>query len=72
VAISEIAARLLALAGTDLRLVTDPELIRPVDVPVLRGDPSRLESATGWKPTIPLDDTLQDVLDYWEARPVDG
>jgi GDP-4-dehydro-6-deoxy-D-mannose reductase len=69
VAVSEVAARLLALAGTDLELVTDPELVRPVDVPVLRGDPALLEAATGWKPEIPLDDTLHDVLSYWEAQP---
>ncbi len=67
VAVAEVAERLLALAGADLELVTDPELVRPVDVPVLRGDPSRLEKATGWTPTISLDDTLADVLAYWEA-----
>jgi len=68
VALSEIAARLLALDGSDLELVTDPALVRPVDVPVLRGDPTLLETATGWKPEIPLDETLKDVLSYWEER----
>jgi GDP-4-dehydro-6-deoxy-D-mannose reductase len=72
VPIAEIADRLLAQTGSDLRLVTDPSLVRPVDVPVLRGDGSRLEEATGWKPTIPLDDTLRDVLDYWESQPAEG
>ena len=38
VAMSEVAAQLLELAGTDLALETDPALVRPVDVPVLRGD----------------------------------
>jgi GDP-4-dehydro-6-deoxy-D-mannose reductase len=69
VAVSEVAARLLELAGSDLELVTDPALVRPVDVPVLRGDPSLLEATTGWKPSIPLDDTLRDVLASWEAQP---
>jgi GDP-4-dehydro-6-deoxy-D-mannose reductase len=68
VAMRDLAARLLELADADLELVTDPELVRPVDVPVLRGDPARLEEATGWKPAIPLDDTLRDVLADWEAR----
>jgi GDP-4-dehydro-6-deoxy-D-mannose reductase len=72
VPIADVADRLLALAGSDLHLVTDPALVRPVDVPVLRGDGSRLEGATGWKPTIPLDDTLRDVLDYWESQPAEG
>lgn len=62
VAISDVAHTLMALAGVDLRLVTDPALVRPVDVPVLRGDPSRLAAATGWAPLISLDETLRDVL----------
>ncbi|MGH8981461.1 MAG: GDP-mannose 4,6-dehydratase [Acidimicrobiales bacterium] len=62
VAIAEVADRLMALCGVDLRLVTDPDLVRPVDVPVVCGDPTRLEETTGWKPEIPLDDTLRDVL----------
>jgi GDP-4-dehydro-6-deoxy-D-mannose reductase len=67
VAISEVAAQLLSLAGAELELVTDPELVRPVDVPVLRGDASLLQAATGWQPTIPLATTLADVLTSWEA-----
>jgi GDP-4-dehydro-6-deoxy-D-mannose reductase len=68
VAIGDIADRLLALAGAELALVVDPALVRPVEVPVLRGDPSRLRAATGWEPTVPLDQTLADVLSYWQGR----
>jgi GDP-4-dehydro-6-deoxy-D-mannose reductase len=60
--IAEVANRLLALAGTSLTLETDPSLIRPVDIPVLRGDATKLIEATGWAPVIPLDVTLADVL----------
>jgi GDP-4-dehydro-6-deoxy-D-mannose reductase len=67
VAISEVADQLLELAQADLELIVDPELVRPVDVPVLRGDPSRLHQATGWSATIPLATTLADVLTSWEA-----
>ena len=62
VSIEEIAARLLRLAAVDLELEVDPELFRPVEVPVLLGDPSRLAAATGWKPEYDLDQTLADVL----------
>jgi GDP-4-dehydro-6-deoxy-D-mannose reductase len=68
VSIGEIAARLLALAEVDLELIPDPDLIRPVDLPVLRGDLSKLTDATGWQPKIPLDETLRDVLAYWDAQ----
>ncbi len=62
VAIADVVARLMALCGVELEMVTDPELVRPVDTPVLRGDPARLAAATGWAPEIGLDDTLRDVL----------
>jgi GDP-4-dehydro-6-deoxy-D-mannose reductase len=68
VAIDDIARRLLALAGSDLALEVDRERLRPVDVPVVRGDPSRLMDATGWRPEIPLDTTLADTLAYWRSE----
>ena len=51
-----------------MRFETDPELLRPVDVPVLRGDHARLTEATGWEPEIPLAQTLTDLLDDWRTR----
>ena len=62
VAILEVAQRLMAICGVDLELVADPELVRPVDVPVLVGDPERLRSATGWVPEVSLDGTLRAVV----------
>jgi GDP-4-dehydro-6-deoxy-D-mannose reductase len=68
VAMSDVAQRLLALAGVNLALVPDPDLMRPVDVPVLRGDASKLRAITGWEPRVDLDETLRDVLDHWRER----
>jgi GDP-4-dehydro-6-deoxy-D-mannose reductase len=65
IVIGDLAQRLIDLSGVTLELRTGAVEFRPVDVPVLRGDASRLEAATGWKPEIPLDDTLRDVLAYW-------
>lgn len=69
VEIADLAHRLLAMAKRPMRLVVDPERQRPVDVPVLRGDCSKLQAATGWRPEIPLDQTLADVLDDWRSQP---
>jgi len=68
VSIREIADGLLELAGNALEFETDPSLVRQVEVPVLRGDPTRLTSATGWKPEIPLEQTLADVLAFWRQH----
>jgi len=67
ISIREIADGLLGLAGTSLEFETDPSLVRPVEVPVLRGDPGRLADATGWAPAVPLEQTLADVLAYWRT-----
>jgi GDP-4-dehydro-6-deoxy-D-mannose reductase len=68
VSIAEVADRLLRLAGAELTLVPNSELMRPVDVPVVRGDPTRLQKATGWEPEFDLDTTLRDVLDQWRQK----
>jgi GDP-4-dehydro-6-deoxy-D-mannose reductase len=68
VSVSEIADRLIGMAARPMRLEFDPARARPVDVPVLRGDNSKLRAATGWAPEIPLDTTLADVLDDARRR----
>lgn len=62
VSIGEIADRLVARAGNRLEIVVDAALVRPVDVPRLVGDPTKLTTATGWSPQHTLDDTLDAVL----------
>jgi len=62
VAMEDVVRMLLEVAGADLEVEVDPALLRPVDVPVLRGDAGRLHTATGWAPEIPLDRTLADVV----------
>ncbi len=64
VSVREVADRLLARAHRPIRLVSDPELVRPVEVPRLVGSNARLREATGWSPEIALDETLGDVLQY--------
>jgi GDP-4-dehydro-6-deoxy-D-mannose reductase len=68
VTVREVADTMLATSDAPLELVVDPELVRPVDVPRLVGDPARLRAATGWEPEIPLDETLRDVLTAARAR----
>jgi GDP-4-dehydro-6-deoxy-D-mannose reductase len=68
VSVRDIAERLVASARRVLRLTVDPELVRPVEVPRLVGDVSRLRATTGWAPEITLEQTLAEVLDDARAR----
>ncbi len=68
IAIADVALQLQSLAGVELRFEVDPELNRPVDVPVVRGDFTKLHEATGWEPSLSLEQTLLDVLEQWSER----
>jgi len=46
----------------------DPARLRPSDVPALRGSAEKIEKAVGWRPTIPLEKTLTDLLEFWRHR----
>ena len=65
VTIGELLDRLIAQCRVPVSVEIDPERLRPVDVPTLVCDATRFRSWTGWRPTIPLNDTLRDMLDYW-------
>ncbi|MEY2473430.1 MAG: GDP-4-dehydro-6-deoxy-D-mannose reductase, partial [Actinomycetota bacterium] len=66
--IADVADRMLALSERSMKLVVDPSLVRPVEVPALVGNNSRLRAATGWSPIFAFDDTLRALLDDWRAR----
>jgi GDP-4-dehydro-6-deoxy-D-mannose reductase len=68
VAVEDVARRLIELSGVDAEVRVVPERVRAVEVPELRGDPSKLVAATGWGRERSLDETLRDVLDGWRAE----
>jgi GDP-4-dehydro-6-deoxy-D-mannose reductase len=65
---SDLLARLQALAGTPFPTKVDPNRQRPSDVPCAIGDASKLREATGWAPRRSIDDMLARLLEYWRAR----
>jgi len=65
---SEILNRLIALARIDVNVQSDPDRMRPSDVPLVVGDARRIREELGWTPAIPIDRTLEDLLDFWRAH----
>lgn len=61
--IGDILDTLLGLARIAIRVERDQGLMRPSDVPVAAGDATLAGSLLGWRPRIPWDETLGDVLD---------
>jgi GDP-4-dehydro-6-deoxy-D-mannose reductase len=66
--IGEVLEILLAASTAKVEVRVDPARLRPADVPAQVGDPARLCHATGWRPEIPLERSLADLLQDWRGR----
>jgi GDP-4-dehydro-6-deoxy-D-mannose reductase len=64
----DIVDGLLKAAGSQASLKQDPARMRPSDNPDIYGDHAKLSQATGWKPEITLETTLEDVIADWRSR----
>lgn len=68
VKISHMLDILLGYSKVKVEIKQDPARMRPSEVPVLVGDNSKFRKQTGWKPSIPFEKTMKDLLDYWRER----
>jgi GDP-4-dehydro-6-deoxy-D-mannose reductase len=66
--IGDVLETLIGRARVKVDVRVDAARLRPNDNPLVLGSPDRLMRATGWQPAIPLDRTLQDLLDDWRER----
>jgi GDP-4-dehydro-6-deoxy-D-mannose reductase len=66
--IRDLLELLIKISGVRVEVRVDETRLRPADIPVLVGDPEKLEKATGWEPRIPLERTLKDLLNDWRTR----
>jgi GDP-4-dehydro-6-deoxy-D-mannose reductase len=65
IAIRELLDLLIARARVPVTVKIDPARYRPNDTPLLLGDPARLRDELGWTARIPIEQTLDDLLEYW-------
>ncbi len=66
--ISDILSALVSLSPAEIEIFQDPMLFRPVDIPVIFPDTTKLRSITGWKPEIPIRESLEWVLNEWRQK----
>lgn len=66
--IREILDLIISMANKTIIVEVDANKLRPVDVPIIEADITKLNQLTGWAPQIPLEQTIQETLDYWRAR----
>ena len=56
----------------DIKVKTDSSRLRPVDADLQVPNTKKFTSHTGWKPLIPFEKTMDDLLDYWRKRVMSG
>lgn len=52
----------------EIKVVTDPERLRPIDADLQVPDCRKFKEHTGWKPEISFEKTMTDLLNYWRKR----
>ena len=65
--VGDVLEGLLEAARVPIDVRVDAARLRPHDTPVVLGDCRRLQGELGWRPEIPLAQTLHDLLDYWRG-----
>jgi GDP-4-dehydro-6-deoxy-D-mannose reductase len=68
--IGDLLRMLIAQSRVPVEVRQDPARLRPADVPRMVCDATRFRNATGWAPTISLEQSLHDVLQDWRTRVV--
>jgi GDP-4-dehydro-6-deoxy-D-mannose reductase len=63
-----LAVGLLRIAGVQAELQIDSALLRANEQRRMVGDPTKINEGLGWAPEIPMDKTLQDLLNEMEGE----
>lgn len=66
--VKDILKKLINLSSKKIKIEIDKEKFRPVDVPIVQCDNSKIKKDTGWSPEISIDETLKEVLEYWRGK----
>ena len=71
--VGEMLDYLLSLSTVkDISVEVDEARLRPIDADLQVPDTTKFREHTGWKPEIPFEKTMHDLLDYWRDRITKG
>lgn len=58
----ELLDKMISIMGVNPKIIIDKSKFRPIDVPEIRTSINKIYLDTGWKPSISLEKTLEDIL----------
>lgn len=68
VTINEILRMILSMSDVQISVEVDESKLRPVDVPIIEADVSKITNTIGWSKKIKLEETIADTLNYWRLN----
>jgi GDP-4-dehydro-6-deoxy-D-mannose reductase len=66
--LEEILGLLLSFSQIEISVRVDKQKLRKADIPRLVGDNRKIKEAVSWEPRIPLEQTLEELLEYWRSH----
>jgi len=66
--IEQVIRKLSQILGIDVTSKVAPSLIRPNDNKIIIGNNKKIKTEIGWEPTYNLEQSLEDMLKYWNER----
>ena len=63
--VNELLKKLVSMSKKEIKIEVDPTKFRPVDVPLIVCDNTKIKRDTGWEVEFFIDNTLKEVLEYW-------
>ena len=64
IALKDVLDKLLSLTSEGIEVRIDPLKMRKTEIPLLVGDNQKIRNETSWKPEIPIEQTLLDLLEH--------
>ncbi len=68
VSLRDVIESLCSLARVDAEIRVDPSRLRTGEQRRMRASSRRIEAATGWSPLVPLEQSLERILEYWKKE----
>lgn len=68
ISLQNVINHMCRILGIEVELEKDPTLIRPNDNMIIVGCNEKIKKTCGWYPKIKLEQSLKDILKYWNER----
>ena len=68
VRIKDLLDTLISLSVVKVETKVDPSRFRPIDTRTMKCDATKAREVLGWKQTVPFEDSMKNLLNYWRNR----